>query len=41
FIVEKDFPGISIGKIEDKMGIRGAQVGEIILEDCVVPAENL
>ena len=41
FIVEKAFPGISIGKIEDKMGIRSAQVGEIIMEDCVVPAENL
>lgn len=41
FIVEKSFPGISIGKIENKMGIRAAQVGEIILEDCIVPAENL
>lgn len=41
FIVEKDFPGISIGKIEDKMGIRASQVGEIIFEDCIVPAENL
>ncbi len=41
FIVEKDFPGISIGKIEDKMGIRSSQVAEIILEDCRVPAENM
>ncbi len=41
FIVEKEFPGISIGKIEDKMGIRSSQVGEIVMEDCVVPAENL
>ncbi|MEA4827033.1 MAG: acyl-CoA dehydrogenase family protein, partial [Clostridium sp.] len=41
FIVEKSFPGISIGKVENKMGIRSAQVGEVILEDCVVPAENL
>ena len=41
FIVEKDFPGISIGKIEDKMGIRSSQVGEIILENCAVPAENM
>jgi alkylation response protein AidB-like acyl-CoA dehydrogenase len=41
FIVEKDFPGISIGNIEDKMGIRSAQVGEIVMEDCIVPAENL
>lgn len=41
FIVEKEFPGISIGKIEDKMGIRSSQVGEIVMEDCIVPAENL
>lgn len=41
FIVEKEFPGISIGKIEDKMGIRAAQVGEVIFEDCKVPVENL
>lgn len=41
FIVEKAFPGISIGNIEDKMGIRSSQVGEIVMEDCIVPAENL
>ncbi|MCY6355262.1 acyl-CoA dehydrogenase [Clostridium sp. ZS2-4] len=41
FIVEKEFPGISIGKIEDKMGIRSSQVGEVIFEDCRVPAENM
>lgn len=41
FIVEKDFPGISIGNIENKCGIRSAQVSEILIEDCIVPAENL
>ncbi len=41
FIVEKDYPGFSIGKIEEKMGIRGSQTGELIFEDCEVPAENL
>lgn len=41
FIVEKSFPGISIGKIEEKMGIKSAQVGEIVLDNCIVPAENL
>ncbi|WDV46558.1 acyl-CoA dehydrogenase [Clostridiaceae bacterium M8S5] len=41
FIVEKEYAGISIGKIEDKMGIRSSQVGEVVLEDCRVPAENL
>lgn len=41
FIVEKEYAGLSIGKIEDKMGIRSSQVGEVVLEDCKVPAENL
>ena len=41
FIVEQDTPGFSIGRIEEKMGIRGSQTGEIILSDCEVPAENL
>ncbi len=41
FIVEKDFPGYSIGKHEDKMGIRGSTTAPIVLEDCEVPAENM
>jgi alkylation response protein AidB-like acyl-CoA dehydrogenase len=41
FIVEKDAPGFSIGKIEEKMGIRGSQTGELIFEDCEIPAGNL
>ncbi len=41
FIVEKDYPGFSVGKIEEKMGIRGSQTGELIFENCEVPAENL
>ncbi|MBP2033880.1 butyryl-CoA dehydrogenase [Clostridium algifaecis] len=41
FIVEKGFPGFSIGKIEDKCGIKAAQVSELIFKDCKVPAENL
>lgn len=41
FIVEKDTPGFSIGKIEDKMGIRGSQTAELIFENCEVPVENL
>ena len=41
FILEKDFPGYSIGKHEDKMGIRGSSTAPIILEDCEVPEENL
>lgn len=41
FIVEKDFPGFRVGKHEDKMGIRSSSTCELILEDCIVPRENL
>jgi alkylation response protein AidB-like acyl-CoA dehydrogenase len=41
FIVEKDFPGFSVGRVEDKMGIKGSQTAELIFTDCEVPAENL
>lgn len=41
FIVEKGFPGFSIGKHEDKMGIRASSTCELIFEDCIVPKENL
>ena len=41
FIVDKDDPGFSIGKIEDKMGIRGSQTSELIFEDMVLPADRL
>jgi alkylation response protein AidB-like acyl-CoA dehydrogenase len=41
FIVEKDFPGFEIGKIEHKMGIRGSQTCELVFSDMEVPAENL
>ena len=41
FIVEKDFPGFSIGKKEDKLGIRASSTTELIFENCIVPKENL
>jgi alkylation response protein AidB-like acyl-CoA dehydrogenase len=41
FIVEKNTPGFSIGKEEDKMGIRSSSTSELIFEDCRVPRENL
>ncbi|HLH35662.1 MAG TPA: acyl-CoA dehydrogenase [Alloacidobacterium sp.] len=41
FIVEKDFPGFSVGKKEDKLGIRASSTCELILEDCRVPAANV
>jgi len=40
-IVEKDTPGFSFGKKEDKMGIRASATRELIFEDCRVPVENL
>jgi len=40
FIVEKGFPGFSIGKKELKMGIRGSSTTELVFEDCIVPKEN-
>jgi alkylation response protein AidB-like acyl-CoA dehydrogenase len=41
FIVEKNFDGFSVGKKEDKLGIRASSTTELILEDCKVPKENV
>ncbi|MFZ7101052.1 MAG: acyl-CoA dehydrogenase [Peptococcaceae bacterium] len=41
FIVEKDFPGFSVGQTEDKLGIKGSSTTEIIFQDCKVPKANL
>ena len=41
FLVEKEFPGFSIGAEEHKMGIRGSSTCPIILNECQVPVENL
>jgi alkylation response protein AidB-like acyl-CoA dehydrogenase len=41
FIIPSDSPGLTIGKIEDKMGLRASQTGEIILDNVRVPAGNL
>ena len=41
YIVEKDFGGFSIGKLEEKMGLRGSPTAELIFEDCFVPDENV
>src|ERR1700738_1759989 len=41
FLVEKSFPGFSIGAEEHKMGIRGSSTCPLILNDCTVPVENL
>lgn len=41
FIVEKGTPGFSVGKKEDKLGIRASSTCEIVLENCEVPEENV
>ena len=41
FVVEKGTPGFSVGKVENKMGIRSAQVSDMILEDVYIPDENM
>ncbi|MEE9365927.1 MAG: acyl-CoA dehydrogenase [Dehalococcoidales bacterium] len=40
FVVERDIPGLSVGKHEHKMGIRGSSTVELVFEDCFVPEEN-
>lgn len=41
FIVEKDFPGVSIAREEHKMGLKGSSTARLVLENAEVPAENL
>jgi len=41
FIVEKNFPGFLVSKIEEKMGLHSSLTAEFVLEDCQVPVENL
>jgi acyl-CoA dehydrogenase len=41
FIVEKGFKGFRVGRIDEKMGLRGSKTGELIFEDCEVPEENV
>ena len=41
FIVEKTFPGYSVGKVDRKMGVHGNNTSELVFEDCQVPAANI
>ncbi|MEW9502069.1 acyl-CoA dehydrogenase family protein [Jeotgalibacillus marinus] len=41
FLIEKDFPGFTIGKTDKKMGLRGSYTAQLIFEDCEVPEENV
>ena len=40
-VVEKGTPGFSVSKLEKKMGVRGSPTGELVLDNCAVPTENL
>ena len=41
FVVEKDTPGLKMGKVEDKMGVRASHTSEVLLEDCEIPKDNM
>jgi alkylation response protein AidB-like acyl-CoA dehydrogenase len=41
FLVERDFPGFTVGKKEDKLGIRASSTVELLLDNCEVPEENV
>lgn len=41
FLVERDFPGFAVGRVEKKLGIRASSTCELLLEHCVVPKENV
>src|SRR4029078_4693343 len=41
FIIEQNFPGFTVGKKEDKLGIRASSTCELLLEDCRVPRANV
>jgi acyl-CoA dehydrogenase len=41
FVVEKGTPGFSVGRIEEKMGLRASETAELVFEECRVPEENL
>ncbi len=41
FVVEREFPGFGVGKKEDKLGIRASSTVELILDDCLVPVDNV
>jgi alkylation response protein AidB-like acyl-CoA dehydrogenase len=41
FVIERGFPGFTVGKKEDKLGIRASSTCELLFENCHVPAENV
>ncbi len=41
FVVEHGTPGLTMGKVEDKMGVRASHTAEVLLDDCHIPADNM
>jgi len=41
FVVEKGTPGLRMGKVEDKMGVRASHTAEVVLQDCRIPSDNV
>src|SRR5438105_3299249 len=41
FIVDRSLPGVSVGRTDDKMGVRGVDTGELVLDEVRVPSENV
>ena len=41
FLIDQGTPGLTVGPLEDKMGLRASDTADLILEDCRIPAENL
>ncbi|MBB6448784.1 acyl-CoA dehydrogenase [Geomicrobium halophilum] len=41
FVIEKDFPGVTVGKPDKKMGLKGSHTSQVVFEDCEVPEENV
>ncbi|MCO0598773.1 acyl-CoA dehydrogenase family protein [Peribacillus butanolivorans] len=41
FLIERDFPGLTVGKKDKKMGLRGSYTSQVIFEDCIIPDENV
>jgi hypothetical protein len=41
FVVERGWPGVSVGRVDEKMGVKGVDTGELVLDEVRVPAENV
>lgn len=41
FVIERGTPGVTVGKVDEKMGLRGSRTSELFFQDCRVPADNM